>query len=478
MSYRPGRGWPRPAGLLGLLLLLVLLGVASAHPAPADARPTGAVATTDGQAGHQLATGAGTAADDGHRPPVFAEAAGTGSPDRSSWALIGGIVGGMSVVLVVGLMRLAGWAVSWSERRATTARWVRRGRTIRPQESPVRPSPYGQATERPAPRHRRPWPTAYRRRLIVGVAGAVVLVGVGSAVAIVMAPSSPEDAVEAYFAALAERDADRAKAVLAPGYDGNGVSDPFLLDGRVLRHPGYHPPRDVHFEHLNPDDPNAAFNSANGAQAVRVAYTVAGTPYHHQLRLIPYDGGLWEQKWRIADPLLSLEIPTGMGTPVVAGALFRTAHRPVVVFPGAYDLTLPAQPFLRVEPVTLFAGRMDRVPLRATLLEAGRAEVERRVREHVDACARRTELELRDCPYEMSLPQFPASAVTRRVVTYPTVQVEADQFGEQLVVTTAQPGRFEFTPRTMPATVRSYPVDFSVGGRVTLVANAVAFTPR
>ncbi|PWU49902.1 hypothetical protein DLJ46_08445 [Micromonospora globispora] len=478
MSYRPGRRWPRPAGLLGLLLLLVLLGVAFADPAPADARPTGAIATTDGQAGHQLATGAGTAADDGHRPPVLAETAGTGSPSRSSWALTGGIVGGLSVILVVGLVRLAEWAGSWWERRAPSTRRERRGRTIQPQEPAVRPSPSWQAAERPAPRHRRPWPKAYRRRLIVGVAAAAVLAGVGSAVALVMAPSSPEDAVEAYFAALADRDADRAKGLVAPGYDGNGASDPFLLDGRVLRHAGYHPPRDVHFEHLDLNDPNAAFNRANGTRVVRVAYTVAGTPYHHQLRLIPYEGGRWEQKWRIADPLLSLEIPTGMGTPVVAGALFRTTHRPVLVFPGAYELTLPAQPFLRMEPVTLFAGRTDRVPLRATLLEPGRAEVERQVREHVDACARRTELQLRDCPYEMSVPQLPASAVTRQVVTYPTVQVEADQFGEQLVVTTAQPGRFELTPHTMPVTTRSYPVDFSVGGRVTLVADTVTFTPR
>lgn len=330
---------------------------------------------------------------------------------------------------------------------------------------------------RPAGRHRRPARLsggAWRLLLAAGLTSLVLIGGTTALVVWERHMSTPTYTVEGYFDALADRDAEEAKALLAPGYDGNDGTDHFLLTGQVLRDPGYHPPHNVRVERMNPDSPDSMSNT-NEADAVVIArYTVAGRPYRHELRLIPHDGGWLEHKWRIADPLLGMQIPRETGTPLVAGALFRPAGKPILVFPGAYTVTLPRQQLIGTEPVMLFAGSMDLVPLKPTLLPAGQAEIERQVRAYLDACAAGTHIKPEDCPFRDPVDPF-AGLLSPRIVTYPTLRFEAGSSGE-LIVASVQPGQVEYTPRATPPTSQRVTTDFHVGGRARLSGDTLAFT--
>lgn len=285
--------------------------------------------------------------------------------------------------------------------------------------------------------------------------------------------SSPAHTVKAYYDALAARDAELAKALLAPGYDGNGQADAALLTTRVLRDPGYHPPRDVRLELMDLNSPDL-FSHPNPEDAVVLArYTAAGRSYQQQLRLIPHDGETLKHKWRISDPLLPLEVPREMGAVLVAGTRFRADGRSVVAFPGAYTVTLPGQKFVHTEAV-LLAGPTDRVPFTPALTEGGRAEIERQVRAYIDSCVTGTGVKPEDCPFRDPVDPY-AGLISPRIVKYPKVRIETGSWGE-LLVTTVEPGQVEFTPRTSPATSQRATTDFTVVGRARFTGDTLTFT--
>lgn len=75
--------------------------------------------------------------------------------------------------------------------------------------------------------------------------GALAVAGVALVAAVIFhqqaSPMSARDTVEAYFEALADRDADRARSLLSADYAKRAPMT--LTSGAALRDPGYHPPR-------------------------------------------------------------------------------------------------------------------------------------------------------------------------------------------------------------------------------------------
>lgn len=284
------------------------------------------------------------------------------------------------------------------------------------------------------------------------------------------AARTAEDIVRAYYAALTARDADKAIALFAPGYDGNGNSDTALLNSRTLRHPGYLPPRNVR---LGKVDPATSMTRAQPPdRAVLVTYEANGRPYRQELRLIPYDSETGENSWRIADPLLPLVVLSEAGTPLAAGTPVPT-DRSVVAFPGAYTVTLPDQPLVDAKPVTLLAGPTDGRRLMPTLRAGAQQAIQQPVRQYLDACANRTEFQPDDCPYEFVPQHIPAERVTRRIVAYPAVQIEIGSSGE-LMVRTVTPGQVEITADASPSP-GPYTTPFTVHGRARLTGDGFAF---
>jgi hypothetical protein len=280
----------------------------------------------------------------------------------------------------------------------------------------------------------------------------------------------PQDIVRAYYAALAARDADKAVALFAPGYDGNGTDNTSLLNSRTLRHPGYVPPRNVR---LGKVDPATSMTRAQPPDtAVLISYEAGGKPYRQELRLIPYDGGTGQPAWRIANPLLPLVVLSEVGTPLVAGTPLPT-DRAVVAFPGAYTVTLPDQALVAAKPVTLLAGPTDGPRLMPTLRVGAQQATRQPVRRHVDACANRTEFQPDGCPYEFVPQHIPTERVTRRIVRYPGVRVEVGSSGE-LSVRTTDPGQVEITAHASPS-ARTYTTPFSVQGRLKLADGGFVF---
>lgn len=255
-----------------------------------------------------------------------------------------------------------------------------------------------------------------RHRWLLAGAGLVVVLIVLLVVGLVVYRATgpgPKDAVTAYFACLAKRDARCALAQLKP-QEGTFTWEPpdaRLMTGSVLRSSDYAPPSRVRVGEPEGD---------GDTRSVRVTYDLLGKRRSEVLSLSKAsDSGLREHwlidEWREngATGLLAIVQPkapyyTVNGQRLVSSrqpkdsALDQTPAFKYSVFPGRYRVGIPDNPLLvgtsKVAVLPMAAAEAD-VRLGMTVKDSAKAEVRRQVKAHLEQCVTVDSLNPPNCPF-------------------------------------------------------------------------------
>ncbi|MET7808541.1 hypothetical protein [Micromonospora chersina] len=301
-----------------------------------------------------------------------------------------------------------------------------------------------------------------RWRLIAALTAVVTLV---AAVAVYWqtSPMSARDTVEAFYEALADRDADRARSMLS--LDLVDRAPAALTSGGALWNPGYHPPQDLRITKMDIRD---------DVGEMAGEYELDGKRQKTGLYLIRDARGGERRPWSI-NYLPGLEPPSGAygfdallvaGTRVPAGFI-------EAVFHGSYLVSLPDHPIREAEaPVTVRAGDRESGVLRVRMRDSARPAIETQVRAYLDRCAASTEPAPKGCPFSAWSPTA-ATDVAWRITQYPPLQItlgsgsEAQVFGNGGTVTVSAGGA-----------VLAENMSFTVHGFGRAAGDRVVFVPR
>jgi hypothetical protein len=287
---------------------------------------------------------------------------------------------------------------------------------------------------------------------------------------------SPTRTVNAFFDALASRNAIAARRLLI-----SGNPEGPLLQNSALKNGGYSPPTQVRVEHTD---------IADGQASVRVSFALSGARQTAEIVLRRDDhatAGLFH-RWHIDGGVSELDVATSDVSAVeVAGALIPLGEAAesaaLAAFPGRYQVSLPEQPLWTAEPVMAFVGLGDPgtpVTLEPAIKDSARAAVEQQVGAYVDECAKSTELSPPNCPFSAGT-YDQVNKVHWKVGNYPQFELARDYDG-RLVVSTTTEGDADATGTAVPYYGgSSYPysenVPFSVSGTVMLSGTEVTFQP-
>jgi hypothetical protein len=301
-------------------------------------------------------------------------------------------------------------------------------------------------------------------RSILGRPGAGV-VGIAALVVAILpkAPSSSSAAgtIAAFYAALGERDATKARGLLAPNPYRTGPTS--LLSDRTLRDPGYTPPSQVKVTPL-PD-------SATEYVGLQVDYLIAGVARRQTVRMTRAGSA---RQWRVVDGVesLPLEISVSQGTLVVAGTSYVPSYpSSIYVFPGAYVVTLH-HPLFEAAPVTVRTGGPS-TRFKLDIMPSVRGDVTNAVNKRIGQRAADVEAG-RYCPFwkQVTIPNLPAGSpfqTSLTVLSYPTITLETA--AGAITVATASPGQLRVveSDRTTGKPVFDQTEPFTVTGSIELL---------
>ncbi|MFB9236566.1 hypothetical protein ACFFWC_13565 [Plantactinospora siamensis] len=323
------------------------------------------------------------------------------------------------------------------------------------------------------------WWAGRRTLLPAAVAAAVLL---PAAVVVLGAlDGAPDRPVRELFAALADRDAERAGRLV--GCAAPSCRDPALREG-------YEPPTDLRTGRVGYGDPRDDTRRPDRSRAyLPITYRIGGTELSSTVWLTRDRVGS-SRPWRISDggmAMVLLVTPAAdrvrLGGVTVTAAPVAGAQAAVPVFPGRYAVAIPADdPLVTAAPGdAVIAGRPGAldpvaVPVAVTVKPEAVAAIRIQVAAYLAACARSTELSPRDCPFHVPGIILYERDVHWRVLDQPGIEVkpvdEPRWDGRRATVETVRPGRLEvrYTSMVSPnefATTVEHP-EVSVGGTVTV----------
>jgi hypothetical protein len=342
------------------------------------------------------------------------------------------------------------------------------------------PQTAGAAVAVPAGAPRRP--TGWRGRkgwIAGGVAAALVVVATISYGAVrtreVLVGADPAGVVRAYFQALADRDPDRAGAMLAPGTNpAAGVtadhSEQEMLVASALHNAGYTPPARVQARVLR---------SQGGRATVAAQYDLPVGHQEMQLQLIRE--GDTGPGWEIANGAPHMALPSFGGLRninlLVLGVQI-SGERPALrlVFPGAYQVSLLPNPLNEATPVTVWPGSTAAASFTLRPRQGLQALVETQVRAYLDNCADLQAAHSTWCPVDQSTVTG-AADIQWRITQYPTVNLELSPFGDVDMARAA--GRAVATGHlnTTGRAPFTHEVTFQLGGHIFTNAGAAVLFP-
>jgi hypothetical protein len=315
--------------------------------------------------------------------------------------------------------------------------------------------------------------------LVVGSA-ALVLAVCGGGSAFYLRLSDPEQTVAAFFAALADRDAEAALSrTTSTTSRANGATPVPILPSQALRSTDYQPPSDLVIHGSDRQDQTAK---------VEVGYRIgAKTVTKESLELrrefprwLIINGGVGR---------LPVEVP-GAKTLRVNGVEVATGPdrlgRPVsLALPGGYKVSVPDNPLTEAGSLTaaVHAAPFAAAPqkLEARLRPGVADHVNQLVRQYLDECAARKQLEPSGCPMRLTLPGVTLAGDPKWTIDrYPPLQVSLAGPVECEVYSLEQGKATIAVPLSLPGKTSTYTDDlfFSVSGRVTVSGNGLAFKPR
>ncbi|WP_157641147.1 hypothetical protein [Longispora albida] len=307
---------------------------------------------------------------------------------------------------------------------------------------------------------------ASRRRL--RITGAVLAAGVLALVALSGMRSwwySPGAAVDAFFGALADRDATAALALLDRQDRHDRRPSPLLANG-PLRDKGYEPPSQVSITKLTTD--------AGGEQAsAAVRFRVGGREHTgtFQLRRNEKSSLLLFHGWRITSGgLASVRVSgQGLGEVSVNGVALSDEDGDLPVLLGGYTARAAGGPLFDAPAVkvTAAAGADTTAELKPVLKAGVAEEASRQVEALIAECARSTEAEPPGCPFRVS--RQPSVSWVITVKPQYTVQFEP---GRGVVVWTSHDGTATASP---PSGGRTQTSRFGVNGTVENIDGKVTY---
>ncbi|WP_030453463.1 hypothetical protein [Herbidospora cretacea] len=313
-----------------------------------------------------------------------------------------------------------------------------------------------------------------RRPFMVGMAVFLALcLTVGVLKIVERRAFGPEATVRSFFAALAVRDSEAAAALV--------VESTKAANGMVgLTGKAYTPPDSVRVA-------DAVIHEKKAT--VRVAYTVRGTEQEIPLTLVRSEqttGGVFH-RWQIArGAVFPIEVDAGAVDAVTVSGTTLPGRQTLVfgAYPGGYQVTLPAHPIWRLDPVTVFAGARA-LPSAATLApqvqDAAWTAVGEQLRRHLDACAKSADAAPAGCPFAYANTYYSLSDLDWRIVSYPLYDVVQDETGA-VVVQTVQEGEARISGKRSygfydTARPFSESMTFSQSGQVVADGAEIVFTP-
>ncbi|WP_229400141.1 M48 family metalloprotease [Micromonospora okii] len=290
----------------------------------------------------------------------------------------------------------------------------------------------------------------------------------------------PAEAVDGYFAALADRDAREAVELLSPAAR-PAAGDVDRL-AALVRGKGYQPPGDVDVTSIERD----------GDEAVaRVTFTLAGQEVKADLPLRREESatlGLFH-RWRITAGPAALGILAGQEGLTINGVAVAAAPEgtgeSVPLLPGLYTVGGQSNALAETpaQTVAVLPGQdsVGDVRLEPTLTSAARAAAEAEVRRYLDACAAQKVAAPAGCPFRYYNGDT-VKKIAWKITTYPDIELELTGPATARVSTSYEKqGALQATGTTTgyfggttPFTVND---TFTVGGVLTVADGRITFQP-
>ncbi len=332
------------------------------------------------------------------------------------------------------------------------------------------------------------------RPLIVAAAIlGVLILGVSVVKAVQSVFFDPVNTVEAYFSALADRDAAEVMNTLVPG-DAGEVS---LLTSEVLASSGYEPPVDVKVLESTMTEGGAApsedpyDDTPVEMAAVRVEYRLGGERAEEVLYLRQDEAtsvGIFH-RWRIMNGVETLAVSApGVDAVVVAGATLTPDPEQdgirLSAYPGTYRVGLAEHPLWSADEVVTRVGDQSTpevvAVLQPTLKESARSVVDERIRAYLDGCAKSTTTSPPGCPFS-SYNWQEVRNVRWKIDEYPRYTLLEDEGG--LRVRTEESGKASVTGTEVSSwssqtSPYSDDVTFDIAGTVSATGGQVLFVPQ
>lgn len=316
---------------------------------------------------------------------------------------------------------------------------------------------------RPASPFVEPWRPTPRGTLITAIVIAVVVVLSVVTVVVQRIWFTPDSVVNGYYAALADRDAQKALS-----YGGTGGT----VDGSLITSDKYTPPTNFSVDEMK--------DSGKDGRTAKVSFVVAGKKMSGEINLHRKDKLSWGlfRGWELTGDRPAIEVSTPASVAVQVNGQTLNAEENgsrLEVFPGRYVVGLVDNPLVESDPVTVDAAFGDStVEVTPRIKADAKAAVDTQVKAYLKNCLTAATKPDTTCPFSVN------PDVTRpvwRMDTYPTIALRIADDGS-VVAESSTEGKATLTGVGYGGYPVNDPTTFRISGLVTVEQGAIKFQPE
>jgi hypothetical protein len=315
-----------------------------------------------------------------------------------------------------------------------------------------------------------PWQPTQRAVIITAVAITLLILLSATTFAVQRVWYTPESALTGYFAAIADRDAEKALTYLTAG-DSSDTS----IEAGILGSQSFVPPTGLKVQGIKDESDDGESRTAT------IGYSVGDSKYTAQVSLRRSEElsrGLF-RSWRISVSRPTLQITSstplpvrvnGVSLPGQDGEELRTP-----LFPGRHVVDIADNPLLESDPVTIDIGFDDAELELVTRVKAtAQQAVEQQVKDYLNGCAVAAPNPGQNCPFSPNSSEL--TSVSWRIDKLPTIELSQSPSGE-IAVRTQEDGQATLTAKNYDGGPYTDSMSFSVQGSVALDQGKVVFQP-
>jgi len=315
---------------------------------------------------------------------------------------------------------------------------------------------------RPANPFVEPWKPSPRTTLITAVVIALIVVISTASFVVQRIWFTPESVVNGYYAALSDRDAQKALTY--------GASDG-TVDGNLLTSDKYVPPTKLTIDKI--DD-------GKDGRTAKVSFVIGDNKVGGEVGLHRKDKLTWGlfRGWELTGDRPTIEISTSAPVAIQVNGHAVNAEdgqSRLEVFPGRYEVGLVDNPLVESDPITVDAAFGDSTADLVPRIKAeARTTVDAQLKTYLKGCLVAATKPQSNCPFSINVD------VTRpawRIDKYPTIELRLADDGAVVAETTSE-GEATLTGLGYGGYPVNEPTSFSVSGPVTVEQGAIKFQPE